>query len=507
MTKLLLRAVSTVALGGAAAVALVLFTAQGAQGVTVAHWDFEDGVDGLSFSEDPDGGSVDTVGGVTMFGYDDYWGPSWTSATSDGTGLAMNNADNHQDGYTTGAGAATLNAWSPSTWTIETHVYLDEISGWETLIGRDGSSQAEPASDFYLSNNGIDDQFRIDIDTVGGERWVLDGEPAGGVLTNTWYGLAARSDGVTLSLWLDDGFTGYQQIGSLDISSQSVADNALAAVEADGTTVHNWTFGRGWYNGGFVDHIDGKMDNIRFSDVALDSGDLIPLEVVTPLALEVNTTTGEARIKNRSDAAIAIDYYRIDSPTDGALLTADYNGSTGWDSLDDQGIDPVDGGDDPGETWDEVSAAISANLLVEQFLLGDTTLDPNASVMLGAPVSLGLLDDDLEFRYGMVGGGLMRANVSYVTDFGGLDGDYNDDGTIDAADYTVWRDAMSAGATELTNDPTPGTVDETDYDYWKAHYGESAGAGAALGAATVPEPASALLLLLALAGCSAIRRS
>ena len=31
----------------------------------------------------------------------------------------------------------------------------------------------------------------------------------------------------------------------------------------------NWTFGRGWYGGNFVDHIDGYMDNIRFSDVAL----------------------------------------------------------------------------------------------------------------------------------------------------------------------------------------------------------------------------------------------
>ena len=37
----------------------------------------------------------------------------------------------------------------------------------------------------------------------------------------------------------------------------------------------NWTFGRGWYNGGFVDHIDGRMDNIRFSDVALPNEDLI----------------------------------------------------------------------------------------------------------------------------------------------------------------------------------------------------------------------------------------
>ena len=80
-----------------------------------------------------------------------------------------------------------------------------------------------------------------------------------------------------------------------------------------------------------------------------------------------------------------------------------------------------------------------------------------------------------------------------------LYGDYNDDGTIDAADYTTWRDVVTAGGSTLTNDPTPGTVDESDFDYWKAHYGESAGSGALVGA-PVPEPST--LLLAALAACA-----
>jgi hypothetical protein len=78
-----------------------------------------------------------------------------------------------------------------------------------------------------------------------------------------------------------------------------------------------------------------------------------------------------------------------------------------------------------------------------------------------------------------------------------LYGDYNDDGAIDAADYTVWRDTLAAGGTELTNDPTPGTVDETDYTYWSAHFGETGGAGALAGAA-VPEPATLVLAIAAL---------
>ena len=65
-----------------------------------------------------------------------------------------------------------------------------------------------------------------------------------------------------------------------------------------------------------------------------------------------------------------------------------------------------------------------------------------------------------------------------VTDVIELPGDYNQDGTVDAADYTVWRDALTAGATALSNDPTPGTVDESDFLYWRAHFGETLGSGA-----------------------------
>jgi hypothetical protein len=86
-------------------------------------------------------------------------------------------------------------------------------------------------------------------------------------------------------------------------------------------------------------------------------------------------------------------------------------------------------------------------------------------------------------------------------------GDYNGNDTIDAADYTAWRDAMTAGATSLPNDATPGTVDESDFTYWRAHFGETLGSGAGAGAsaAAVPEPASIALLLLA-APALALRR-
>ncbi len=77
----------------------------------------------------------------------------------------------------------------------------------------------------------------------------------------------------------------------------------------------------------------------------------------------------------------------------------------------------------------------------------------------------------------------------------GLAGDYNGHNAIDAADYTVWRDALAASSTALINDPTPGIVNASDYNYWKAHFGETIGGGAGA-AATVPEPAAWQLALL-----------
>jgi Concanavalin A-like lectin/glucanases superfamily len=74
-------------------------------------------------------------------------------------------------------------------------------------------------------------------------------------------------------------------------------------------------------------------------------------------------------------------------------------------------------------------------------------------------------------------------------------GDYNEDGTVNAADYTVWRNNLG-GLTSLPNDDTPG-VGPDDYDRWKSHFGESmgSGSGAASSAGAVPEPSGIVILL------------
>jgi hypothetical protein len=90
----------------------------------------------------------------------------------------------------------------------------------------------------------------------------------------------------------------------------------------------------------------------------------------------------------------------------------------------------------------------------------------------------------------------------------GLSGDYNQNGTVDAADYTLWRNNLGSG-TSLPNDDTAG-VGPDDYARWKSHFGEMAGSGATAShnTAAVPEPTAAVLVLVAglIASTSGLRR-
>ncbi|MGD9633735.1 MAG: PEP-CTERM sorting domain-containing protein [Pirellulales bacterium] len=89
-----------------------------------------------------------------------------------------------------------------------------------------------------------------------------------------------------------------------------------------------------------------------------------------------------------------------------------------------------------------------------------------------------------------------------------LDGDFNGDNKVDAADYTVWRDHLGAADESSIHNNGDGQngVDAADYALWKNGFGDTAGAASAQGAA-VPEPASWLGLLIGMtAGLRWLRR-
>ncbi|TWT47611.1 hypothetical protein [Botrimarina hoheduenensis] len=72
-----------------------------------------------------------------------------------------------------------------------------------------------------------------------------------------------------------------------------------------------------------------------------------------------------------------------------------------------------------------------------------------------------------------------------------LNGDFNLDGTVDAADYTVWRDGLGTMF-------TPG-----EYDVWSANFGATAPASSI----SVPEPTAGFLLIIAVTAGQQRRRN
>lgn len=97
--------------------------------------------------------------------------------------------------------------------------------------------------------------------------------------------------------------------------------------------------------------------------------------------------------------------------------------------------------------------------------------------------------------WGAIGSGATH-QTSFITGTGLLNiltfeptilaGDFNNDGVVNAADYTVWRD----GGPLQNETASPGVVDAADYGAWATNYGATAASTAT--AAAVPEPAAGI---------------
>ncbi|WP_197525607.1 PEP-CTERM sorting domain-containing protein [Pseudobythopirellula maris] len=220
------------------------------------------------------------------------------------------------------------------------------------------------------------------------------------------------------------------------------------------------------------------------------------------LVLRVNPNTGEAFLKNDSLIELTFDGFAITSET------GDLDGS-GFTGL--------------GAGW-ATSSPTTSDTLSQTALGTEMSLSPGEEVSIGDISATGFLTD------AQLDGLGMEFILSVGLESTEVGGDYNGNGVVDAADFTVWRDNLDTSIALTNENPdavTPGVVDQEDYDYWVSQFGQQGGllpetsfrvgsiffdptAGASSSAA-VPEPGALMVLMsgsvaLLLSGLGSRRR-
>lgn len=236
---------------------------------------------------------------------------------------------------------------------------------------------------------------------------------------------------------------------------------------------------------------DGYIDNV---DVQVTSG----LDEV--VYLEVNTTSGQATIKNQSGQPIKMDYYDITSA--GSALN-----KAGWVGLQNGNVAGFPGGNGSGNGWEKAGGA-SDKALGESYLTGKSQVANGASIPLGPAFKVGGAHD-LVFRY------TVEPQLDQT-----LEADFDVDGDVDGKDFLSWQRGfgkfapddpavIADGDADVDED-----VDPIDLQFWKDQFAGGSGPNQLVigsvryvtGAITgVPEPGSIILAGLGFALLAARR--
>lgn len=242
------------------------YTVQPGASFAVAHYRFEEGPALATISS-----TLDSIGTnhLTVLGTPNYANDALPYSIIPATGAANTLGVNFPATGNNGLIAPTSGtlAEEPFTsFTIEAFFRLDNLNGWQTVVGRDDSAnpgQGPGAQGlFYLSKagaavgTGLNNAFRIELIDRSGTSLQVNSQSV--PVVGNWYHVAAVGDSTkgTLTLFVNG------------VSVGSVTGFTGLLVPTTGSDTP-WTLGRGDYGFNNVDFLRGDLDEVRFSRAAL----------------------------------------------------------------------------------------------------------------------------------------------------------------------------------------------------------------------------------------------
>ncbi len=305
--------------------------------------------------------------------------------------------------------------------------------------------------------------------------------------------------------------------GLMNLETLQLYDNQLSSIEADDfSELSNLrelllggnqltTIERGAFSG--LTNLEWFFlgDNLTLTELNLAEADFSSLTDFD-VARNVNLTrvSLESAVLNQTSLAASmdggIDPYRTGIGELGGITELDLSGIDFGNITD---LAPLYVMDDLTDLW-----------LVDTLNLGASDLDvllDNLDTIEGTGTEgvLHLTQANYD-AFNLAGGDLLAAwdaepghHVELI-----LPGDYNDDGIVDAADFTVWRDNLGAPGDMIPNHNDLGPIGTAHYLTWKSHFGMSAPTSLSdTRVAGVPEPATVLLVLVASLVAAWLKRS
>lgn len=317
-----------------------------------------------------------------------------------------------------------------------------------------------------------------------GSAAILDGyriNSAGGNLNPAGWSSIAPASGFVEAVASSTDLGELNTSSSLSLSGTQALGSAYSINPTLplGTTADDLVFTYTSPNGGVV---EGQV---------IYTGDLF----TNDLLLRVDPSTGAAQLVNDSFQAINIDSYSIVSASGDLQPGA-------WQSLEMQSV----------SDWEEANPTSSD--LSEINPTASTVLGPNTGFNLGNIWSTSGTQA-LVLEYLVAGeftprqGSVVFGSLASIVQPSGLPGDFNGDGSVNLADYTVWRNNLGS-ATEAAlngNGNNDNGIDVADYQLWRSAFGLNSPLSSSTAAVSaVPEPVTLPMLVFTIGACFLHRR-